>query len=191
VLTVPAQETQQLALEIALPLSVMLIILALVALVILRIGLRVVTRSLQKLSSEAERIAKGQLDRPLQVEGEDEVGQLSRAFEQMRVSLQDRLEELNKLLVVSRGVASTLEMEEAFKPVLEAALAGGASAARVVLSPQLLPETPLEIPSSFSAGESRDTYSHLDEQILTLAELQDRVVVRISSLKAMCASSRP
>jgi PAS domain S-box-containing protein len=178
VLTVPAQETQQLALEIALPLSVMLIVLALVALVILRIGLRVVTRSLQKLSSEAERIAKGQLDRPLQVEGEDEVGQLSRAFEQMRVSLQDRLEELNKLLVVSRGVASTLEMEEAFKPVLEAALAGGASAARVVLSPQLLPDTPLELPSCFSAGESRDTYSHLDEQILMLAEQQDRVVVQ-------------
>lgn len=177
VLAVPAQETQQLALEIALPLSVMLVILALFALVSLRVGLRVVTRSLQRLASEADRIAQGQLDRPLQVEGEDEVGQLGRAFEQMRVSLQDRMEELNRLLVVSRGVASTLDMKEAFQPVLEAALAGGASAARVALSPQLLPETPIASPSCFSAGESRDTYAHLDEQILILAEQQDRVVL--------------
>ncbi|MGB7873431.1 MAG: ATP-binding protein [Anaerolineales bacterium] len=177
VLTVPAQETQGLALEIALPLSLMLVVLALFALIILRIGLRVVTRSLQKLASEADRISQGQLDRPLQVEGEDEVGQLGRAFEQMRVSLQDRLEELNRLLVVSRGVASTLDMGEAFQPVLDAALAGGASAARVVLSPQLLPETPIEMPSWFSAGDSRDSYAHLDEKILNLAEKQERVVL--------------
>lgn len=177
VLTVPAQETQQLALEIALPLSLMLVFLALFALIILRVGLRVVTRSLQRLASEADRIAQGQLDRPLQVEGEDEVGQLGRAFEQMRVSLRDRLEELNRLLIVSRGVASTLDMKEAFQPVLDAALAGGASAACVVLSPDVLPEAPIESPSRFSAGESRDRYAHLDEKILTLAEKQDRVVM--------------
>jgi len=177
VLTVPAQETQQLALEIALPLSFMLIGIALFALVILRVSLRVVTRSLQNLASEANRIAQGQLDRPLKVEGEDEVGQLGRAFEQMRASLQQRLEELNRLLVVSRGVASTLDMEEAFSPVLEAALTEGASDARVVLSPQLLPEAPVESPSWFSAGDSRDTYVHLDEQILSLAEQQDRIVL--------------
>lgn len=176
VLTLPAQQTQQLALEIALPLSVMLVILALFALISLRLGLRVITRSLQRLASEADRIAQGQLDRPLQVEGEDEVGQLGRAFEQMRLSLQDRMEELNRLLVVSRGVASTLEMGEAFKPVLDAALVRGACAARVVFSPQLLPETPVELPSWFSAGELRDIYAHLDEQILSLAEKQDRIV---------------
>ena len=177
VLTVPAQETQQLALEIALPLSAMLVILAVFALISLQVGLRVITRSLQKLASEADRIARGQLDRPLQVEGEDEVGQLGRAFEQMRVSLHDRIEELNTLLVVSRDVASTLDMEEAFKPVLNAALVGGASAASVVLSPQLLPETPIEWPLRFAAGESRDKYIDLDEQVLAMAERQDRVVL--------------
>ena len=155
----------------------MVVILALFALVSLRIGLRVVTRSLQKLASEADRIAQGQLDRPLQVEGEDEVGQLGRAFEQMRVSLQQRLEELNRLLVVSQDVASTLDMEKAFQPVLDAALAGGASSARIVLSPQVLPETSIESPSQFSAGESRDKYAYLDEKILALAEKQDRIVL--------------
>jgi signal transduction histidine kinase len=176
-LTVPAQASQQLALEIAFPLSVMLVIMAFFALIILGVGLRVVTRSLKDLASEADRIAQGQLDRPMKVEGEDEVGQLGRAFEQMRVSLQDRLEELNRLLVVSRGVASTLEMEEAFKPVLEAALAGGANSARVVLSPQLKPESPTETPSQFSAGVSHDKYAYLDQQILMLARQQERIVL--------------
>jgi len=177
VLTVPAQETQQLALQIALPLSLMLVALAFIALIILRVGLRVVTRSLQNLAREADRIAQGQLDRPLKVEGEDEVGQLGRSFEQMRISLQQRLEELNRLLIVSRGVASTLDMEEAFQPVLEAALAGGASAARVVLSPQLIPDLPAGSPSSFAAGKSHDTYAHLDDQILILTEQDGRIVL--------------
>jgi len=177
VLTVPAQETQQLALEIALPLSVMVFGLALLALVILRIGLRVVTGSLQNLASEADRIAQGQLDKPLQVGGEDEVGQLGRAFEQMRVSLQARLEELNRLLVVSRGIASTLDMQEAFQPVLKAALASGASSVRVLLSPQLMPETQVESPSRFAVGNTGDRYAHLDDQILTLAEQQERLVL--------------
>jgi signal transduction histidine kinase len=177
VLTVPAQRAQQLALEIALPLSLIIFGLALFALIILRVGLRFVTRSLQNLASEADRIAQGRLDRPLQVSGEDEVGQLGRAFEQMRVSLQARLEELNRLLVVSRGVASTLDIQEAFRPVLEAALASGASSVRVLLSPQLLPEAPVESPSQFSVGTLQDTYSHLDDQILALAEKQERIVL--------------
>jgi methyl-accepting chemotaxis protein len=133
VLTIPAQQAQQLALNIAMPLSIMIILLALLALISLRVGLRVVTRSLQTLAMEADRIAQGKLDHPLQVEGVDEVGQLRGAFEQMRVSLQSRLEELNRLLHVSQRVASSLEMQDAVQPVLEAIQSIGASSVRVVL----------------------------------------------------------
>ncbi|MFZ5908665.1 MAG: ATP-binding protein [Chloroflexota bacterium] len=177
VLAVPAQETQQLALNIALPLSLMIVGLALIALVSLRIGLQVVTRTLKNLAVEANRIAQGQLDRPLQMGGEDEVGQLGRAFEQMRVALQARLEELNRLLVVSRGVASTLDMREAVQPVLEAALAGGARVARVALSPVLLPDAPVESPTRFSVGGAPDLYAHLDDQMLALAQEQEKPIV--------------
>ncbi|MBV5344464.1 MAG: HAMP domain-containing protein, partial [Rhodoferax sp.] len=79
VLTVPAQQAQQLSLNIAMPLSLMIIFLAFVAMVSLRVGLRVVTGSLQSLATEANRIAQGNLDHPLQVDGVDEVGQLRRA----------------------------------------------------------------------------------------------------------------
>ena len=82
------------------------------ALIFLRVGLRVITRSLKNLAVEANRIAEGKLDHPLQTTGVDEVGQLRRAFEQMRVSLAARLDELNCLVVVSQGVASSLEMQQ-------------------------------------------------------------------------------
>jgi PAS domain S-box-containing protein len=177
VLTVPAQQAQQLALNIAMPLSIMIILLALVALVILRVGLRVVTGSLQSLAAEANRIAQGNLDHPLQVEGVDEVGQLRRAFEKMRASLQARLEEINSLLRVSQGVASSLEMQDAVKPVLDAILSTGANSVSVVLSPSILPDTFVELPSRFALGRAKDMYVHLDDQILALAQTQEKIVL--------------
>ena len=160
-----------------MPLTIMILLLAVVALVSLRFGLRTVTGSLQALAFEADRIAKGKLDHPLKVEGVDEVGQLSRAFEQMRASLQARLDELNRLLAVSQGVASSLEMQDAVKPVLEAVLASGASAVRVALSPAIMPKTSIELPSRFSLGPARDRYAHLDAQILQQVQNQDRLVL--------------
>ena len=42
----------------------------------------------------------------------------------MRIGLQARLEEINRLLLVSQGVASSLEMQDTVKPVLEAIFHG-------------------------------------------------------------------
>lgn len=177
VLTVPAQRAQQLALNIAMPLAMMIVVLAAVAMISLRLGLRVVTGSLQGLAAEANRIAQGNLDHPLQVRGEDEVAQLRRAFEQMRISLQARLEEINRLLKVSQGVASSLEMQDAVKPVLEAILSTGANSVRVVLSPSILPDAIIELPSRFALGPAQDSYAHLDDQILDLAHSQEKIVL--------------
>jgi PAS domain S-box-containing protein len=176
VLTVPAHRAQQLALNIALPLLVIIFILAIIALIILRVGLRMITGSLQTLAVEAGRIAQGQLNNPLPVDGEDEVGDLRRAFEKMRLSLKARLDELNRLLTVSQGVASSLEMTEAVKPVLEAALSFGAGLSRVVLAPAVVPEWDSDspTPTNFSLGPARELYHDLDDQILQLAHQQDR-----------------
>ena len=177
VLTIPAQRAQQLALNIATPLALMIVILAVVALVSLRLGLRVVTGSLKGLAAEANRIAQGNLDHPLQVTGEDEVAQLRRAFEQMRIGLSARLEEINRLLQVSQGVASSLEMQDAVKPVLEAIISTGANSVRVVLSPSILPDTYVELPSRFTSGPAEDRYAYLDDQILDLAQSQEKIVI--------------
>ncbi|MCI0474614.1 MAG: HAMP domain-containing protein, partial [Anaerolineales bacterium] len=142
---------------------------------LLRLGLRVVTGSLQSLAVEANRIAQGNLDHPLQVDGVDEVGQLRRSFEQMRSSLQARLSEINSLLRVSQGVASSLEMQDAVNLVLEAILATGANAVRVVLSPDILPDTFVALPSRFALGAG--SYTHLDDQIIALAQTQEKIVI--------------
>ncbi|MCC7130920.1 MAG: PAS domain-containing protein [Anaerolineae bacterium] len=179
VLMAPVYRAQELALQIATPLLAMILVLSLVGLVILRFGLRMVTVSLKTLSQEAGRIAQGKLDQPLAAEGVDEVGQLRRSFETMRVSLKGRLDELNRLLLVSQGVASSLEFSEAVQPILEAALATGASAARVVLAPDIVHDqdgTP-SMPMTYGLGPSQNLYRDLDEQILALTRQQDRLVL--------------
>ncbi len=174
VLVVPAQQAQQLALNIAAPLAGVVLALALAAAVLLRLSLRSLTSSLQGLSIEAARIARGQLDQPLEPGGMDEVGQLGRAFEQMRLSMQTRLEELNQLLLVSQGVASTLDIEGAVQPILEAVLASGASSVRVAMLPaaQLQDGPPLQL----ALGPSKDQYAWLDGTILERVQKQGRLV---------------
>jgi PAS domain S-box-containing protein len=179
VVSVPAQYTQQLALQTAAPLMIMIIILFLIAALVLRFSLRTVTASLQNLALETNRISSGQLDRPLETDGNDEVGQLRHAFENMRSSLKARLDELNRLLQVSRGVASSLEFQESVKPVMEAALSTGANAVRVVLSPEALPEMKggsLPV-SRFGYGRGNEQYSYLDDQILPMTRQKEVVAL--------------
>ncbi len=177
VLKVPASQIQQLALKIATPLSILILLLTIVALVALRFGLRIISHSLENLADEAGRIAQGKLDRTLEVSGTDELGQLRRAFEQMRVSLKDRLEELNQLLVVSRSIASSLEMKDIFTPVLEAIKSTGADTVQVVLSPEIIPDSMAEIPSRFAIEDVKGKYAHLDAEIFEVIRTQDRLVL--------------
>ena len=197
VATIPAYQTHQMALKIAAPLLGMILLLLVAALIILRLSLHSLTGSLQTLAQEANRISGGQLDRPLVLGGEDEVGQLRRSFENMRLSLKARLDELKHLLVVSRGVASSLDFAEAVKPVLESALGMGACSVRIVLAPDTLPEMdggPAPA-SHFGAGPSSGLYASMDEQILTITRQQERVVLtnpsRVRLLSFPVGGSRP
>lgn len=179
VVRVPAQQAQQLALEIAGPLFGMVLVLFTVAAFILLFYLRKVTGSLETFADQAAGIAEGQLDRPLQVVGEDELGRLRHAFEKMRLGLKARLDESSRLLWVSQGVASSLEISKAVHPVLESALVTGACSVRLVLAPDVLPvlgENSLQ-PLSYALGQSADLYAALDEQILSLTQEQDRIVL--------------
>jgi len=176
VLTVPAQQTQQIAIEIAWPISMMIILLGLFALVSLRLNLRSVTGSLRELASEAKHIAAGNLDRPLKKGGVDEIGGLGNALEQMRVSLQGRLNELNRLLVASQGIASTLQLDDALDAILTAIVESGASSARIVLVRDMLPGL-VEIPYRYASGPEKDLYMHLDQQILALNEKREQIVM--------------
>ena len=173
ILTLPAEQTQQLALGIAIPLLGMVLFLTGFAVVALQLGIRSISSTLSGLAQEAANIAQGDLDNSMQVKGIDEVGRLSKAFEQMRVGLKARLEELNKLLVVSQGVAATLEVKEAIQPVLDAALGKEVTAARVILIQDVAPDAPTNQPVALGAGQAADDYAYLDGQIFEMMRQQD------------------
>jgi len=177
VITVPARYIQQQALVIAGPILAIISLLVIAVMIFVPLGFRSITASLNNLAVEANQIASGNLDRPLIIDREDEIGQLRQAFEQMRVRLKTRLDELGQLFKVSQGVASSLEIENSLRPVLEAALRSGSSAVRVVLSPSAVPDLEGEPPTmkGFGTGPLSELYRNLDEQILSLARQRDQL----------------
>ncbi len=134
VIELPFDKVLQVAAEIFKPLLVILLLLGIGATVALSYFTRAITRPVQKLSDAAGNIAHGQLDRPIAPSGQDEVGQLGSAFEQMRQSLKGRLDDLSLLLRVSQTVSSSLDLERGVPPLLSGALqASPARVARLVL----------------------------------------------------------
>jgi PAS domain S-box-containing protein len=179
-LTLPAVQAQQLALDLAAPLSGVVLLIALITMAVMYIGLSTVADSLGVLTAEADRIAKGELDHPLRLTPRvDEVGQLRRAFEKMRRSLKNRMVELNRLLTVSQGVASSLEMGDAVDIILKSALEIGASSARIVLDADIWPEGLSENNQTTSIGSGEDTaaFAFLDSQILEIARTRSPVLL--------------
>jgi signal transduction histidine kinase/HAMP domain-containing protein len=177
VLSVPAEEAQKLALQIALPLLLLVVIISVCGMFALHYGLRSVTSSIQNLSKEVALISQGNLDHVLPVRGVDEVGRFAAAFEQMRASLKARLDELNRLLEVSQGVAANLEFEDAVQPVLQAAQGREASMARVALGVHWMTNLPKDKLAAYGVGRSSRKYSYLDEQIYQLMDKQDLLTI--------------
>lgn len=179
VLSLPARQAQQIAINIAAPILIAMFLLGGGAILYFNYNINKITASLQLLAEQATSIAQGRLDKPLEAKGEDEEGRLRAAFESMRLSLKARLEELNRLLWVSQGVASSLELNQAIRPVLEAALSLGAAAVRVVLNPGALPGLDAEEnrPTVFADGHAAQLYADLDEQILSVCRQQERILL--------------
>jgi two-component system phosphate regulon sensor histidine kinase PhoR len=172
VASVPAGVAQSQALQIAYPLLIILIVITTALFIFWAANLRSVTVSLRELSQGAALISRGQLEHSLQVPGDDEVGQLGHAFEDMRQSLKARLDELNRLLKVSQGIASHLKIEDAMASVLDAALGDGAAAARVVLVRDVTLDLLRDRLVAIGKGPASANYAYLDEQIFELTRQQ-------------------
>ena len=95
----------------------------------------------------------------------------------MRVRLKERMEEYNRLLFVSQGVAANLEIEAAVQPVLESALATGADMARLVLHPSEFADFDGATPTQFALGENAEKYAGLDGQLLELTRQREQVPI--------------
>jgi signal transduction histidine kinase/HAMP domain-containing protein len=169
----PSAETQQTTWNIASPLFLMILLMAAIGYASIRLGLRSITGNMHTLTEETEHITQGQLEHRLPYQGIDEIGQLNQAFEQMRQTLKSQWDELNTLMSVSQNVSSSLSMDDTIKPILDALVNSGASAARIVLTPDAMLDPLNEIPSRFGDGYAKDFYSYLDDQIQALCRTRD------------------
>jgi PAS domain S-box-containing protein len=165
VIELPVISVLQLAMQISTPLLIISVIVGVVTALGLSFLTRAFTRPIQDLSRAAESIAQGQLDRPVTISGDDEVGRLGSAFEQMRLSLKDRVDDLSLLLRVSQTVSASLDLERGVPPLLAGALQGRlAKVARLVLLSDSsgTPETVL------SSGEGAPALTPLDRALAAL-----------------------
>lgn len=169
----PLRLSQQLALSVALPILGVLAVMGLLAYLLLRNRLHGVSASLQTLAAETQRIAAGDLRAPLSITGTDEIGRLGSAFEVMRQAVLTRSEDTQRLLTLSHGLSSSLEVRGHIEPLLEAALASGAALARLVL----LNENGLT-GVSVGRGEGHERYEALDAQLVELTRKRDQVLLQ-------------
>ena len=177
VATIPTQQVQQQALYVTAPLLGMLLLLAIIIYGLLRFSLGTITKSLQVLAVQSKRIAAGDLDQHITSDSSDEIGLLGIAFEDMRVNLKARFEEINRLLFISQGITFSLDLDTAIKPVLEAALDGGAASVRLVFATSALPEFEEDTLKNFGVGSETESYAVLDDQVAQLNQQQELVVL--------------
>ncbi|MBN1487843.1 MAG: HAMP domain-containing protein, partial [Anaerolineae bacterium] len=134
VLQLPFSEVLETATLISSPILWIQLLAGVVLLAIIPFLATQITKPLNTLAEGAHQISQGNLDIPVKISREDEVAQLGGAFEQMRLRLKDRLNDLSLLLDVSQKVSATLDLEQGVPPILEGALKEtGAVVARFVI----------------------------------------------------------
>ncbi len=120
-----------------------------------------ITQPLNTLAQAANRIAHGDLQGQIAIAGDDEVSQLGDALEQMRVRLQERLNDLSLLLDISGKVSATLNLEKGIGPILEGALI---ETSGVVARFITLREDGKQL-QLFTAGQATGDLVHLDRAL--------------------------
>jgi PAS domain S-box-containing protein len=179
VIRLPYEVVLEQAKQIATPLLGLQILLGGGLVVIISLVTNWVTQPLQQLATAADRIAEGDLAHPVEIGGlaahggQDEVARVGLAFEDMRVRLKDRMEDLSLLLEVSQSVSATLELSEGMPFILEGALrATEAQIARIVLlsadgDPQVV----------MSRGQLREDLHDLDHALSRAVKDVERPLV--------------
>lgn len=174
VLQLPYATVLETATVISSPLLLVQAIIGAILLLVIPVLSQRITRPLDTLSQAAHRIAQGELGSPVRISGEDEVAQLGRAFEQMRLGLRARLNDLSLLLRVTQSVSATLDLEQGVLPVLSGALEQtGATIARFVLL-----GSGERIARVLSQGTEEPAFGSMDRAFATaLARRRDPLVI--------------
>lgn len=173
VIRLPYTVVSEQARQIATPLLALQILMGGGLVLVISLATNWLTKPLQQLATAAERIARGDYSRPVEIPGHDEVARVGDAFDEMRVRLKDRMGDLSLLLEVSQAVSATLELSEGMPFILEGVLqAADAQVAHIVfLSGEGEPTM------TMSCGEPSRGLQALDEALTRAVRGRDEPVV--------------
>lgn len=166
VLTVPYEIVLRLGLQISAPLAgVLALAMVSFAFILLYLG-RSITSPLARLVEASQRLASGDWEANVPVEAEDEVGQLGRAFDQMRRSMQRQFRDMQLMVDVSQDISTSIDIHQGVPTILRGALRGsGASGVRaVVVNPSG------RRPLTFAEGPVGDEMDVFDRKIARIAQ---------------------
>lgn len=121
----------------------------------------------QKIADDITLAPRGENNR------EDELGELSRALDEMRRVLKKRLDDQSILLSVSRESSASFELADSLPIVLHGALRGtGAAGARaLVLNPGA------GHPVSYAEGPAADSMQVFDNKLLSLMRQEEELII--------------
>jgi len=160
----PRISVLELALQISMPLLMVLFLIMIFASLGILMLTRVITRPIHELSEAAENITHGRLDQPIAIERDDEVGRLAQSFEQMRRSLKARVDDLSLLLHVSQTVSASLDIKQGVPPLLD----GVRQATPALLARLITLNENGELRDLFSCGEGPTDLTPLDRAVVKL-----------------------
>ncbi len=169
----PKLEVQDLALSIAAPLLWVLFFVFILVVVVLRFSIHPITKTLKTITDQAKLISQGELENSMQVDSVDELGQLAYSFEQMRLKLKDRLDELKQLLFASQSMSKHLDIKDSIQPILDISMAEDVECARAVLISQVSSDLLNENYLSVGTGKANEATTALDRQIFEMMRNQD------------------
>ncbi len=169
----PFTEVQELALLIAAPLLGVLALVIILVVLALRLSLKPITKSVGLLTDQASMISRGDLDEPISINSVDELGQLAYSFDQMRLKLRDRLDELKQLLVSSQNVSKHLDINSAIHPILQATMSEDATNSRAVLIKQVADDQTKSSFVSIGIGQENEAIIALDKQLFEMMRYQE------------------
>lgn len=169
----PKLAVQTLALRIAAPLLWVLLFVFLFVVIVLRFSIHPITTSLKTLTEQAKLISHGELDNSMHVDSVDELGQLAYSFEQMRLRLKDRLDELKQLLSASQAMSKHLDIKASMQPILEISMGEEVESARVVLIRQVTADILSSSYLSLGTGQVNESTNAIDRQLFELMRNQD------------------
>ena len=189
VIQIPYETILALAARISTPFTIILLCMGFIAGVLIALFSAQLTRPLEALSVAATSIARGQLNTPVTVSGETEVGRLGTAFEMMRARLQKRLQELALLLNISRAVSANSDLQRNLEPILTGVLqAIPAISARIIRVSPTDAQPEREMSASRSGRPVWRKARGLSGPLLRLVQGRRTVKVHDTSLYPGCFS---